>query len=157
MKIITNEYLASSLTVIILTNNEENNINAVLDSLENVSDNIFVVDSFSDDSTIEILEKNDIAHVQHAFHGYSEQRNWAQENNPFNTEWVLHLDADEPISKELGEWLVFKFENESKNVDGFMFSRRTMFMGKWIKHGGQYPNFHLRLYKTKFGLCETKA
>lgn len=148
--------MLDNITVIILTFNEEQNIGVVLDSLEGVTKNIFVVDSYSTDGTVDILKKRGIVYEKRKFITYSNQRNWAQRKSPFNTEWVLHLDADEPISQELAEWLKNLNEESVSRVNGFMFSRRTIFMGKWIRHGGQYPNFHLRLFKKSHGHCEDK-
>jgi len=146
-----------NITVIILTYNEEDNINAVLDSVLEVTSNIFVVDSFSTDDTVPILNERGITYTKHIFDNYSVQRNWAQKNDPFNSDWILHLDADEPITEELSLWINNDFDSECTNVDGFMFSRKTIFMGRWIKHGGQYPNFHLRLFRSLKGRCEDKA
>jgi glycosyltransferase involved in cell wall biosynthesis len=149
--------MIDNLTIIILTYNEENRIKKVLDSIKSITNNVFVVDSYSKDNTINILNEYKINHVEHPFKDYSKQRNWAQENEPFNNDWVMHLDADEPITKELEGWLLNDFNIEKNNYNGFMFSRKTYFLGKWIKYGGQYPNFHLRLYKKEFGKCEDKA
>ena len=149
--------MRNDITVMILTFNEEENIRAVIESVQNITENIFVVDSYSTDGTLDILDELGITYVQHPFENYSIQRNWAQENNPFKTEWVLNLDADEPITPELEKWILNDFEHEKEKADGFMFSRKTIFMGRWIKHGDQYPNYHLRLYKSKLGKCEDKA
>ncbi len=149
--------MRDDITVMVLTFNEEDNIRAVLESVKGITNNIFVVDSYSTDSTVDILNEMEITYVQHPFENYSVQRNWAQANNPFKTEWILNLDADEPITPELAEWILKDFEQEKSKVDGFMFSRKTIFMDRWIKHGDQYPNYHLRLYKSKLGKCEDKA
>ncbi|WP_373032632.1 glycosyltransferase family 2 protein [Sulfurovum sp.] len=147
----------NNLTVIVLTYNEEQNINAVLESVIDITENIFVVDSYSTDTTLDIVRSMGVRYEQHPFENYSVQRNWAQANNPFNTEWILNLDADEPITPELQEWIKNDFEKEKESADGFMFSRKTIFMGRWIKHGDQYPNYHLRLFKSRLGKCEDKA
>ncbi|MFZ2449492.1 MAG: glycosyltransferase family 2 protein [Methylovulum miyakonense] len=149
--------MRDDITVIVLTYNEENNIKSVLNSVAKITKNIFVVDSYSTDKTVAILKELNITYQQHPFENYSIQRNWAQQQNPFATEWVLNLDADEPITQELAEWLLKDFENQKNTADGFMFSRKTIFMGRWIKHGDQYPNYHLRLYKASKGKCEDKA
>lgn len=144
------------LTVILLTFNEESNIGDCLDSLTGIQANIFVVDSYSKDQTLAILEARGVAYVQHPFENYSKQRNWAQANMPLTTEWVLHLDAGERCTPELVDWINAKFDPNG-NVDGYMFSRRTFFMNRWIRYGGHYPNFHLRLYRVEKGRCEDKA
>jgi len=148
---------ATALTIIILTFNEQDRIVPCLDSLAGINANIFVIDSFSTDDTLDILRARGIAFVQHEFVNYAVQRNWAQENNPFTTDWVFHLDADERVTEELVTWLRNGFPQAAANANGFMFSRRTIFLGKWIKHGGHYPSFHLRLYRAQFGHCEQKA
>jgi glycosyltransferase involved in cell wall biosynthesis len=144
------------LTIIILTFNEENNLPGCLKSLEGIPANIFVVDSYSTDNTVEILRAKNIKYAQHSFINYAIQRNWGQENDPFKSSWVLHIDADERLTPELKDWLVNDFYLQ-KGIDGFIFSRRAVFMGKWIRFGGHYPNYHLILFKKSCGRCEDKA
>jgi glycosyltransferase involved in cell wall biosynthesis len=144
-------------TVIILTYNEEQRLPPCLDSLAGLNAPVFVVDSHSTDRTLELLQARSIPYVQHAFDNYAAQRNWAQANNPHATDWVLHLDADERLTPELVHWLNHDFAAAAARADGFLFSRRTMFLGRWIKHGGHYPAYHLRLYKAMAGHCEDKA
>jgi len=145
-----------NITIILLTYNEEQNIQDCLYSLSQLNAPVFAVDSYSTDSTLDILDKYGIPYSQHPFENYASQRNFAQENCPFDTEWVFHLDAGERMTAELVEWLNHKFDPEA-DINGYMFSRRTMFFGKWIKHGGHYPNFHLRLYRKTKGHCENKV
>ena len=146
----------SNLTIIILTFNEARNIKACLDSVHGIAEHVLVVDSGSTDGTLDLLSACNVRVLSHPFDNYSKQRNWAQENNPFQTEWVFHLDAGERVSNELREWLQNTFNSES-DYDGFMFCRRMMFMGKWIKHGGLYPTYHTRLFRSCKGKCEAKA
>lgn len=143
-------------TIIILTFNEETNLPACLKSFEGLDVNVFVVDSYSTDKTIEFLEAAKINYVQHPFENYAAQRNWALANNPFNEEWVFQLDAGERFTPELVNWLNHHFDPEHSAVDGYMFSRRTMIFDKEVRHGGQYPNFHLRLFRSSKGKCEEK-
>jgi glycosyltransferase involved in cell wall biosynthesis len=145
-----------NLTLIILTYNEEKNIAECIDSCKELDLNIFVVDSFSSDNTLQILKNHNIVFVQHPFDNYSHQRNWAQQNNPFKTEWVFHLDAGERFTPELIKWLKTAFNPTDASADGYMFSRRTMIFGKELRFGGQYPNFHLRLFRGSKGKCEDK-
>ncbi len=145
------------LTIIILTYNEEANINACLDSMENIDANIFVVDSFSTDRTLSILEDRQVRYVQHEFKNYAAQRNWAQANEPFQTEWVLHVDAGETLLPGMVEWINTSFDPGNSPVDGYMFARRAIFMDRWIKYGGYHPIYHLRLYRRHLGHCEAKV
>ncbi len=146
-----------NLTIILLTFNEEGRVEACLQSVEGIDAPVFAVDSFSTDRTRAILEACGAHVVQHVFEGYAKQRNWAQANNPFHSDWVLHLDADERLTPELRRWLIRDFPQLAPSCDGFMFSRRTVFLGRWIRHGGHYPSYHLRLFRAALGRCETKA
>ncbi|MGB3619700.1 MAG: glycosyltransferase family 2 protein, partial [Catalinimonas sp.] len=92
------------------------------------------------------------------FVNYAQQRNWAQQNIPLDTEWVFHLDADERLTPELRTWLQREFPAQTAHHDGFLFPRRAVFMGRWIKYGAHYPNnYHARLYRVGMGHCEEKA
>jgi hypothetical protein len=146
--------MEKALTIIILTFNEESNINELRENLSTIKGHTFVVDSFSKDSTMQLIEAAGWKVVQHPFENYSKQRNWAQQNNPFNTEWVLHIDADERLTPELIHWINNEFDPELKGTDGYMFGRRAIFMDQWIK---SHYNYHLRLYKSSKGKCEDKA
>jgi len=147
----------SMLTIIILTFNEEDNLPACLDSISDIKANRFVVDSYSTDNTLSILEAHDISYVQHPFQNYSAQRNWAQINNPFQTEWVLHLDAGERATPAFVTWINETFDPKNKEIDGYLIARRAIFMGRWIKYGSYHPIYHLRLFQINKGRCEDKA
>ncbi|MGB3799599.1 MAG: glycosyltransferase family 2 protein [Lewinella sp.] len=149
--------METALTVVILTFNEETNIGNCLDSLEGVKAPIFAVDSFSTDRTLAILEERGVRYVQHPFKNYAAQRNWAQENVPFDSEWVLHLDAGERLTPGMVTWINESFDPTRPGVDGYMFARRAIFMGRWIKYGGYHPIYHLRLYRKHLGHCENKV
>jgi glycosyltransferase involved in cell wall biosynthesis len=147
----------ADITFIVLTYNEEHRLPDCLGSLEDVAQKLFVVDSFSDDGTTDFLRSRAITFVQHAFQNYGDQRRWAQDNNPHRTPWVFHIDADERLTPEVRQWLRNDFPVMSNKADGFQFSRRTVFMGRWIRWGGHYPTYHLRLFKANRGYCEDKA
>jgi glycosyltransferase involved in cell wall biosynthesis len=147
----------ADVTFIILTHNEEQRLPDCLASLEAVAQNIFVVDSFSTDGTVSLLQTRSLTFSQRPFKDYGEQRRWAQQNNPFATHWVFHLDADERLTEPLRQWLIEEFPMASTQVEGFLFSRRTIFMGRWIRWGGHYPTYHLRLFRSNLGRCEDKA
>ena len=146
-----------ALTIVILTFNEEANIETLLDSLQTVDAPIFVVDSYSKDRTLEILDRRGVPYVQHPFKNYAAQRNWAQANMPDPTEWVLHLDAGERLTPGMARWINESFDPERAEVDGYMFARRAIFLGRWIKYGGYHPIYHLRLYRRHLGHCENKV
>ncbi len=148
--------MIDDLSVIILTFEEEANIRECIESVKSVTSNIFVVDSYSNDQTQNILDEMGVCYTEHEFITYAQKRNWAQKNNPFKTKWVMHLDADERFTPELIAWFVDEFSKKKKKMDGFLFSRKVIFMNRWIKHGGQYPNYHARLFREHLGHCEHK-
>jgi glycosyltransferase involved in cell wall biosynthesis len=185
MNEVRTEDLESKLSVLILTYNEEKNLPACLESVEGLDCEVFVVDSHSTDRTREIAKAATVQVVEHPFENYAAQRNWAQKNLPIATEWVLHLDADERLTPELvseiretlkvrGRAIERSKEQGSegplkeqlsdrgcrgdnlKGIDGFLLSKRTFFMGRWIRHGGHYPSYHLRLFRLDKGFCEER-
>ena len=147
---------AGQLSVIILTFNEQVNLPACLDSLKGLNCAVFVLDSYSTDKTSEIAQDRGVSFHQHVFENYALQRNWSQENLPIETPWVLHLDADERLTPELVAEINSIMQNPPTAINGFLFRKRTIFMGKWIRHGGHYPSYHLRLFRTASGRCEDR-
>ena len=146
-----------NLTVIVVTYNEENNIKDCIDSAKRITNKILVVDSFSTDETVKIVRSNDVELLSYEYISYADKRNWAQNNNPYETEWVFHMDADERISDEMFVWFKDDFDWISKKYDGVMFTRKSIFMGKFLKYGGMYPTYTARLFNTSTGHCEDKA
>lgn len=145
------------ISVIILTYNESSNIQECLESISGWVSEIWVVDSGSTDTTIEI-SKNYTTHiVLHPFENYSQQRNWALDNLPISNKWILQMDADHRVSSELKKTLLSLFRMPiSESISGFLVSRRTIFMGKWIRWGGHYPVYHAILFLKGRGYCEEK-
>ena len=144
------------LAVIILTYNEEANLPSCLESLKRIEGHSFVVDSGSTDRTVKIAKAAGATAVEHPFENYGAQRNWALQNLPIAAEWVLHLDADERLTPELVCEINEVLRNPPVDIDGFLLRRRTVFMGKWIRHGGHYPSHHLRLFRKAKGCCEDR-
>ncbi len=146
-----------SLSIIILTHNEEKNINDCLLSVIGLDCPIFIVDSGSTDDTLKIAEKYNVQVFHHHFENYGQQRNWALENLPIETDWILNMDADHRMTVELSLDIQRRFsELIPKEINGFLISRRTIFLGKWIKYGGHYPVYHAILFRKGFGHCEDK-
>jgi glycosyltransferase involved in cell wall biosynthesis len=144
------------ITAIVLTYNEQVNLTACLASLENWVQHIVVVDSGSTDGTVEIARAHGAEVVHHDFENYSAQRNWALNNLPINTPWVLNIDADERVSEELRTSISRQIPRADPALAGFMVARRTVFLGRWIRHGGHYPNWHLRIFRVGTGRCEDR-
>jgi glycosyltransferase involved in cell wall biosynthesis len=146
--------VSARVSVVVLAYNEEVNLPACLASLEGLACELFVVDSGSSDRTREIAAAAGATVVEHPFENYSTQRNWAQQNLPLHADWVMHLDSDERLTPELVAEINAVLQNPPAGVDGFLFRKRTVFMGRWIRHGGHYPACHLRLFRKDRGSCE---
>lgn len=146
------------LTAVVLTYNEEENIVPCLRSLADWVGELIVVDSGSKDRTLELARKFTDKIYKHPFENYSKQRNWAQENLPISHPWIFQVDADERVTSELKSALVHLFNDQDQlnQAAGIMVRRRIVFMGRWIKHGGIYPTYHLRIYKKDLGRCEDR-
>jgi glycosyltransferase involved in cell wall biosynthesis len=157
-----------NLSVIILAFNEEKNLPACLASLRGLDCEIFVVDSGSTDRTTEIAREWGAQVFFHAFENYAAQRNWAQHHLPLAGEWLMHLDADERLTRELvteiNQTLRVRAQldlstdelSRDEAIDGYLICKRTVFMGRWIRYGGHYPVYHLRLYRRGKGICERR-
>jgi glycosyltransferase involved in cell wall biosynthesis len=140
------------VSVLIPAKNEERNLPACLESVK-VADEIFVVDSQSSDRSSDIAQFHGAKVVQFNFNGgWPKKKNWSLENLPFRNEWVLIVDCDERITPEL--WSEIATVIEEKQYDGYYLNRRVYFLGKWIRFGGKYPDWNLRLFKHKVGRYE---
>ena len=142
------------ITVIILTKNEEKNIEEAIVSAKQIADRIVIVDCGSTDKTADLAQGLGAEVFAHEWQGHAKQFNWALDNCGIHTPWVFRLDADERISKELAIEINEKKNNES--VDGYEMRWRIYFMGKWIKHGGTHKPYFLRLFRFGKGRVEEK-
>jgi glycosyltransferase involved in cell wall biosynthesis len=144
------------LSVIILTYNEAKNLPTCLVSLQPLNAEIFIVDSGSTDATIDIAKKAGCHIFQHPWENYANQLNWALQNLPITTPWVMRLDADEHLTSELVWELKETLPQVPEEVTGYQVKRRVFFMGRWIRHGGYYPTWLLRVWRTGLGVCEAR-
>jgi len=126
------------ISVIILTYNEEANLRACLESVAGLSDEVLVVDSFSTDKTLEIAREQGAQIYQNPWVNWAHQRNWALEHLPLSHDWVIFLDADERLTPELGAELAEILPHLPGDVGGLYSRRRFIWMGRWLKHGGNY-------------------
>ena len=141
-------------SIIILTYNSELSLAETLRSAVSLSDDIHVVDSFSADRSVEIALCYGAKVTKHAFENYGAQRNWAISSLPLKYKWQLHLDADERITPELHHEIVNL--EEPRHVSGFYIPRLMRFLGKPIRHGGMFPTWHMRLFRSGYGKCEAR-
>ncbi|MBD0267797.1 MAG: glycosyltransferase family 2 protein [Cyanobacteria bacterium Co-bin8] len=140
------------VSVLIPAKNEEKNLPDCLASLL-PADEIFVVDSQSCDRSIAISEAAGAQVVQFHFNGHwPKKKNWALDNLPFRNEWVLIVDCDERIPPEL--WQEISQVIQNPDFDGYYLNRRVFFLGTWIRHGGKYPDWNLRLFRHRQGRYE---
>jgi glycosyltransferase involved in cell wall biosynthesis len=143
------------VTVVLLTYNEEPNLEPCLRSLCDWAHQIFVVDSGSTDRTREIAASHGIALVHHPFTTHALQWEWALANLPIETEWVLALDADQRVTPELADEICELDSTALRAVDGIYINRRQVFRNKWIKYGGYYPKYLLKMFRR--GRVKTDA
>ncbi|MBI5019879.1 MAG: glycosyltransferase family 2 protein [Ignavibacteriales bacterium] len=135
-----------NLSVIVITRNEEKNIEACLQSVAWAKE-IIVVDSQSTDRTVELAKKFTKKVFVKEWLGYAGAKNYALDNA--TSEWILWLDADERVTSELASEIKTIVHNVTNKFTGFEVARRAYFLGKWIKHCGWYPGYVVRLFKRE--------
>ena len=130
------------LSAVIITLNEERNIERCLLSLKDVADEIVVVDSLSVDRTKEICEKAEVRFIQESWKGYAETKNFA--NSLVTNDWILSIDADEEVDEQLRKEIL---EHKTRGFKGtYVLNRLTNYCGKWIKHSTWYPDKKVRIF-----------
>ncbi|HRX32151.1 MAG TPA: glycosyltransferase [Tenuifilaceae bacterium] len=139
------------ISAVIITLNEEKNIERCIHSLQRVADEIVVVDSFSTDRTQEICNELGVRFIQHKFEGYRDQKNYALSQATYDH--IVSLDADEALSVEL-ELEIMKIKNNWQ-YDGYKFKRLNNYCGRWIYHTDWYPEYRIRLFDRR--KCEWKG
>ena len=144
------------ITVIILTFNEEIHIERCIRSVQSLARNIFVVDSFSTDRTVEIAESLGAKAVQHEFINHAQQFQWALDHLPIGTEWIMRLDADEYLTQELVQEIQNRLPRLSDDTAGINLKRKHIFWDHWIRHGTRYPLVLLRIWRTGKGRIEQR-
>ena len=139
--------ISLKISAVIITYNEEANIERCLDSLEGTADEVLVVDSFSSDRTADICKSKGVDFIQHPFDGHIEQKNYAL--SCASNDYVLSLDADEALSQKLSQSIQAAKQNWTE--DGYSVNRLTNYCGKWIRHCGWYPDTKIRLWDRSKG------
>lgn len=131
------------LSIAIITLNEEANLGRTLASVQ-FADEIIVVDSGSTDRTLEVARSYNAKVFSEPWKGFSAQKNSAIDK--CSGTWVLSLDADEELSPELRTQIRLLLPS-NRTTDAYMLKRRNLFLNKWIRHGGYYPDPKLRLFR----------
>lgn len=147
------------MTVIILTKNEEANIERCMNSVKGWVRRIVVVDSGSTDKTVELAENLGAEIYHHVpFVDYAKQFNWAIDNTNITTKWVFRFDADECVTSELKQEIIIECEKHADDdVSGFMMRYKIFFLGKFLKHGGAYPFLKITIFKFGQGRFEDRS
>ncbi len=133
------------ISVVIITFNEEKNIERCLLSVKSIADEILVLDSYSKDATAEICARHGVNFIQREWEGYSASKNYA--NQLAAHDWIFSLDADEAMSSDLQKTIQdLKMQDQLFTMS---FNRLTNYCGTWIKHSGWYPDKKIRLFNRK--------
>jgi glycosyltransferase involved in cell wall biosynthesis len=136
------------ISVIILTYNEALHIDRSIKNLQPIAREIFIIDSFSTDQTVQIAESLGAKVFQRPWKNYADQFQWGLNNCPIQTSWVMRMDADEYLEPPLLEEIIRKFPELPSDINGIYLKRKHHFLGRWIKHGDRYPLVLLRIWKT---------
>jgi len=144
----------NQLSVLILTRDEERNIEKCLRSVLPLTTRIFIVDSGSTDRTVELAERMGARVFTHPWTNHAEQFNWGLDNIDIGGDWVMRLDADEELTPGLVTALREALPALAPDVTGIVVRRQVHFMGRWIRHGGYYPTWLLRVFRNGAGRCE---
>lgn len=137
------------MTVIILTKNEEANIERCINSVKGFVKRIIVVDSGSTDATLDKAEKLGAEIFEHLpFENHGKQFNWALDNTQIDTKWIFRLDADEVVTSEL----IAEMEKScdmhcNDDINAFEMRFKVYFLGRFLKHGGAYPFCKINIFK----------
>jgi glycosyltransferase involved in cell wall biosynthesis len=131
------------ISATVITLNEQRHIRQCLESLQGIADELIVVDSGSQDATLEIAAQLGAKTFVRGWTNYAEQKNFASSLAQY--EWVLSLDADECLSSSLRQEILDAKQNGTQGV-AFEFPRKAFYLGRWIEHSGWYPDHKIRLF-----------
>ena len=133
------------VSIVILTYNEENGIVDCIRALRTITNDIFVLDSYSTDKTVVLARGQGVGIYQNRFTGFGDQRNWAIDQIPTRFPWQLHLDADERPTQEFIDELRETLLSESVHA-GYWIANRLMLGDRWLKYSSGYPVYQVRLF-----------
>ncbi len=136
-----------AISVSIICFNEEKKIRRCLESVK-WADEIVVLDSYSTDETLSICGEYTDKIYQHDFDGHIQQKNRAIDH--CSNDWIFCIDADEVVTDELGE-SIQDIDMGKTEFIGFSIPRKVYYLGKWINHGGWYPDYKVRFFNKRFG------
>ena len=144
----------TQFSFIILTYNEEVHLGRLLQSISDLDAQIFILDSGSTDKTIETGQQYGAVFLEHAFENHPRQWDYALKNFPVKTPWVICLDADQEVTPELKNRLISFRDQDHADINGIYFNRKNFFKGRWIKYGGYYPFYLLKMFRYGVGYSD---
>jgi glycosyltransferase involved in cell wall biosynthesis len=144
------------VSVVVLTYNEEENLRRCLESVRGWADKVFVIDGYSTDGTMEVAGAFGAEVLQTDLRKYGPIFNWGLAHADIRTDWTMRLDADETVTPRLRDLWLERRSGFPPAVTGVYVRRRIHFLGRWIRHGGCYPIWHLRLWRTGQATCEER-
>lgn len=144
----------STIGVAVIAKNEVDRIGRTLKSVD-FANEIVVVDSGSTDGTQDLCRKMGAKVVYNEWTGFGPQKQFAMDQ--IQSEWILNLDADEAVSKELVQEMIEAVNNADSKVNGFSMPRLSKYLGRWIRHGGWYPDYKVRLVRKESGRWSSDA
>lgn len=143
----------AKVSVLIPSYNSEKHIRPTLESVK-WAEEILVCDSFSTDQTLSIAKEYGARIIQHEYINSARQKNWAIPQAKH--EWILIVDTDEVLDSELQEEIKRLMSSEVPAYDGYKIARKNFIYGKWVRFGGIYPDYQLRLFRKEKGLYQTR-
>ena len=144
----------STISFIILTYNEEIHLPRLLDSIAGLEASVYILDSGSTDTTLDIAEKYNANVLIHPFENHPKQWDFALKNFDIKTPWVICLDADQVVTSELKQQLVDFKDEDHIDIDGIYFNRKNFFKRRWIRYGGYYPIYLLKMLRYGKGYSD---
>jgi exosortase/archaeosortase family protein len=139
---------------IVLTYNEELHLQRLLNSISQLDAAVYILDSGSTDTTLDIAKKYGAHVLVNKFENHPRQWDFALRNFDIKTPWVICLDADQVVSPELNQKLAAFKDADFNDIDGIYFNRKNYFKGRWLKHGGYYPFYMLKMFRYGKGYSD---
>jgi glycosyltransferase involved in cell wall biosynthesis len=146
----------ASVSVVLLTFNEDVHIARAIGSVSTFARDIYVVDSGSTDRTVEIARSLGAQIAVNKFVNQAQQFQWALTNLPITTDWIMRLDADEVVEPDLASRIESELPGLPAEVTGVNLKRKHIFMNKWVRHGGRYPLLLMRIFRRGQGRMESR-
>jgi exosortase/archaeosortase family protein len=141
-------------TIVVLTLNEEKNLPKLLCSIQGLGAKVYIVDSGSTDDTLKICAEHQIDVYLHKFENHPKQWDFALNTLKITTPWIIGLDADQTLSPQLLDKLRSFRDQDYSNINGIYFNRKYIFKGQWIRHGGHYPMYLLKMFRNGNGYSD---